>query len=176
MHVLALVQLSSDAPLIGLVGEIPGGVDGAAQRPVLLDRRGERVLLAFRRAQLADHERGGGVPAVHRRRDAQQIVPPVGDQLGVQPPGQQRPCQRMTRDELLGWAGAVEGDLAQVTDAGRELLADKIEQSKVGESGAVGVGGVLHDRQIGVVAEHAVEHVVALRAVATITLVSNVAC
>ena len=103
------------------------------------------------------------MPAVHRRRDAQQIVPPVGDQLGVQSPGQQRPCQRMTRDELLGWAGAVEGDLAQVTDAGRELLADKIEQSKVGEGGAVGVGGVLHDRQIGVVAEHPVEHVVALR-------------
>ena len=98
VHVLALVQLAADTPSIGLVGEIASGVDASAKRPVFLDRGGERVLPAFRRTQFADHQRRGGVPSMHRRGDAKQVVPTLGDQLGVQAPGQQR---------SRGWATAV---------------------------------------------------------------------
>jgi hypothetical protein len=45
VQVLALVQLPGDPPPVGLIGEVPGGVEGAAQRPVLLDRAGQGVLL-----------------------------------------------------------------------------------------------------------------------------------
>jgi len=45
VQVLALVELPGDAPPVRLVGQIPGGVDGTAQCPVLLDRAGQRVLL-----------------------------------------------------------------------------------------------------------------------------------
>lgn len=92
------------------------------------------------------------MPAVHRGGDAEQVVPAVGDQLGVQPPGQQRPGQRVAGGEQCGGPGAVESDLAQVADPGRELLADQVEQGEVRQGGAVGVGGVLDVGQVGVVA------------------------
>src|SRR5450755_3014775 len=45
VDVLALVELPSDPPPVGLVNEVAGGVHRAAQRAVLLDRGGEGVLL-----------------------------------------------------------------------------------------------------------------------------------
>jgi hypothetical protein len=45
VQVLALVQLPGDPPPVGLVGQVPGGVDGAPQRTVFLDCGGEGVLL-----------------------------------------------------------------------------------------------------------------------------------
>ena len=38
VQVLALVELPGDPPPVGLIGQVPGGLDGAAQRAVLLDR------------------------------------------------------------------------------------------------------------------------------------------
>ena len=55
VQVLALVQLAADPPPVRLVSQVPGGVDGSPERPVLLDRGGERVLLPAGRAHLADH-------------------------------------------------------------------------------------------------------------------------
>src|SRR5258708_24995157 len=45
VQVLALVQLAADSPPVGLVGPVPGRADDAAQRPVLLDRPLQGVLL-----------------------------------------------------------------------------------------------------------------------------------
>src|SRR5690349_8640781 len=53
VQVLALVELAGDPPPVGLVCEGAGGVDGAPQRAVFLDRGGEGVLLALGGAQLA---------------------------------------------------------------------------------------------------------------------------
>jgi hypothetical protein len=64
VDVLALVELPSDPPPVGLVNEVAGGVDGAAQRAVLLDRGGEGVLLPSRRAQLAEYQGAAGVRAL----------------------------------------------------------------------------------------------------------------
>jgi hypothetical protein len=63
VDVLALVELPPDPPPVGLVDEVPGGVDGSAKRAVLLDRGGEGVLLAAGGAQLSDDQGAGGVPA-----------------------------------------------------------------------------------------------------------------
>jgi len=76
VQVLALVQLPPDASPIRFVGQVVNGVEGAAQGAVLLHRRGQGALLAFRRAQLAHDHHGGGVPAVHRRGHPQEIIPP----------------------------------------------------------------------------------------------------
>jgi hypothetical protein len=176
VQVLALVELPGDAPPVGLVGQIPGGVDGTAQCPVLLDRAGQRVLLPPRGAQFADHQRRGGVPALHAGRDPQQVVPHRRDQLAVEAAGQQRPAARVPVGEVLPWPGPVQGDLAEIPDAWGELPVHQVEQRKVRQRRASGVGGVLEQRQVGLVAEQAVEHVVAFRPVATMTLVLYVEC
>jgi hypothetical protein len=70
VQVLTLVELPDDPAPIRLVREVAGGVQGAPQRPVLLDRGGQGVLLPLRRAELADDQGGGGMPALHARGDA----------------------------------------------------------------------------------------------------------
>ncbi len=75
LQVLALVQLPGDASPAHLVGQVPGRVDGAAQRPVLLERAAQRVLLPLGGAQLSHDERGDGVSALRAGGDPQQVVP-----------------------------------------------------------------------------------------------------
>jgi hypothetical protein len=50
----------------------------------------------------------------------------------------------------------VQGDLAQVADAGGQLKVYQVEQREVRQRRAVGVGGVLGDEQVGLVAQDAV--------------------
>jgi hypothetical protein len=61
--------------------------------------------------------------------------------------------------DLTARVEAGEGDPAQVADAWRQLQPDQVEQGEVDQGGAVGVGGVFCDGQVGLVAEDLVEHV-----------------
>lgn len=55
-----------------------------------------------------------------------------------------------------------QGDLAEAADPRGEGLAEQVEQPEVHQVRAVGIGGVLADRQVGLVAEQLVQRVVAL--------------
>jgi hypothetical protein len=77
----------------------------------------------------------------------------AGDQVLVQPAGEQVPGGRVAAGEVGSRPGAVEGDLAQVPDARGQLEAHQVEQREVRERRAVGVGGVLGDNQVGLVAQ-----------------------
>jgi hypothetical protein len=57
------------------------GTFGQASAP---DRGRQRVLLPPGGAQLADHQGGGGVPALDGGGDAEEIVPHAGDQVLVE--------------------------------------------------------------------------------------------
>lgn len=54
---VALVELPGDLAPIRRVGQVAGSVDRSPQRPVLLERRGQRVLATGRR-ELTDQQRG----------------------------------------------------------------------------------------------------------------------
>lgn len=76
----------------------------------------QRVLLALRGAQLPDHERCGGVTALHRRGDAQQVVPHVRDQVPIQSSGKQRTGAGVAVQKVGARSGPVQGDLPEVPD------------------------------------------------------------
>lgn len=69
----AFVELAGYLAPVVRIGQVAGGVYGAAQGPVLLERGGEGVLPAGR-GQLADQQRGGGVPELQRPGQPQQVV------------------------------------------------------------------------------------------------------
>jgi len=77
----------------------------------------------------------------------------LGHQVLVPPVGQQRPGVRVHR--VGGGRGVAphQGDLAEIADPRGEGFADQVEQPEVHQGRAVGVGGVLADRQVGLVAE-----------------------
>jgi hypothetical protein len=116
------------------------------------------------------------VPVLQRARQTEQVVPVVGDQVQVGLLGQQRPGSREAFLVVGLRAHPVQGDLAQVADAGRELLADQVEEAEVDQGHAVRISRVLADRQVGGVAQDLVQHVRASRCVATMTFVPKVEC
>src|SRR5439155_21611272 len=59
---------------IGRVGQVAGRIDGPAQRPVLLERRGEGVLLAVGAGQLADDQGGSGVDGKSTRLNSSHVA------------------------------------------------------------------------------------------------------
>jgi hypothetical protein len=71
---------------------------------------------------------------------AQQVVPTLGDQLGVQA-SRQRPGERVAGGELLGGPGAVEGDLAEVANPGESCLPTKSNSAKF--ASVLRIGGML---------------------------------
>ena len=71
------------------------------------------------------------MPALDGRGRAEQIVPHAGDQVLVQPAGEQVPGGRVAGGEVGSRPGAVEGDLAQVADPRRQLESDQVEQREV---------------------------------------------
>ena len=60
--------------------------------------------------------------------NAQQVVPNAGDQLLVEPAGEQVPGGRVPGRELGSRPGPVQGDLAQVADARGQLQVYQVEQ------------------------------------------------
>jgi hypothetical protein len=94
----------------------------------------------------SDDQAGGGVSSLNGRGDAQQLVPRARDQAA----GQRQPTPRVPVGELLPRSGT--GILPGRECVG-ELLAHEVEQREVREGGAVGVGGVLMQRQVGLVAQ-----------------------
>ena len=62
VQALALVELPSNLAPVGLVGQVAGRVDGAAQRAPLLERRCKGVLLTVGAGQLAHDQGTPGVP------------------------------------------------------------------------------------------------------------------
>ena len=93
VHALALVELAADLAAVVRPGQVPGGVDGAPERPVFLERGCEGVL-PVGAGQLGHDQRGGDVPVLQAGRQPQHLVPVLGDQLEVDAPGQQRTCDR----------------------------------------------------------------------------------
>jgi hypothetical protein len=102
------------------------------------------------RTQLADHQRGGGVPAVHRGGDPKQIIPAGSHQLVVEPAREQRSGVRVAALELRPRPWPTQGDLAQIPDPWGELSADQVEQREVRQRRTVGIGRVLQNRWVGV--------------------------
>src|ERR1019366_1721193 len=86
----------------------------------------------------------------------------AGNQVLVPPGGKQRAGMRVEFPGLGGSAVPHHGDLSQVPDPRRQDLSDQVEQGEVDQRDAVGVGGVLVNRQVGGVAEEVVQHVVGL--------------
>ena len=93
MQALALVELAADSASEFFVGDVAAEVDGADEPAVLVQRAGEGVL-AGAGVQLGDQQAGGGVPELHRADQAEQVVPVVGDQLGLDRLGEQPPGVR----------------------------------------------------------------------------------
>ncbi len=98
--------------------------------------------------QLGDEQAGGGVAELHRADEAEQVVPVVGDQLGLDGLGEQRPGVRVPGAPRGPGAEAVELQSADVADAWGELQAGQIEDPEGGQGLPGGVGGVLGDRQV----------------------------
>ena len=94
----------------------------------------------------------------HRPDQPQQIVPVIGNQLGLDGLGEQRTGVRVPGAPRRPGAEAVELQSADVTDAWRELQAGQIEDRERGQRLTGGVGGVLGDRQVSRVAENLIEH------------------
>ena len=82
-----------DAAAERLVGEPAQRVHGAQQLAVLEQRFGEGVL-AGAGLQAGDEQGGGDMAEQQRPTDPLQIVPVLGDQVGVGAVGEQRPGQR----------------------------------------------------------------------------------
>jgi hypothetical protein len=115
--------------------------------PILLDRAGQGALLPLGRAQLPDDHGGGGMPALHAGGDGQQVVPHAGDQVGVEPAGQQRPDPRVPVREVGSRARPVQGDLAEVADARDQV--DQVEQGEGRPGTAVTASGWLEVLLVG---------------------------
>jgi hypothetical protein len=107
--------------------------------------------------QLGDEEARGGVPELHRADESEQVVPVIGDQLGLDGLGEQRPCVRVTAPPCRTGAQPVELQPADVADPRRELQAGEVEDRERGQGLAGGVGGVLSDGQVGRIAEDLIE-------------------
>jgi hypothetical protein len=58
--------------------------------------------------QLGDQQAGRGVPEFHRPDEPEQIVPVIGDQLGLDGLGEQRSGVRVAGSPRWPWAEAVE--------------------------------------------------------------------
>jgi hypothetical protein len=82
VQALALVQLPPDSAAKFFVSNVSAEVDGADEPAVFLQGAGERVLSAAG-VQLGDLQAGRSVAEFHRPDEPEQIVPVVGDQLGL---------------------------------------------------------------------------------------------
>jgi hypothetical protein len=85
------------------------------------------VMVPVGAGQLGHDQRGGDVPVLQAGRQPQHLVPVLGDQLEVDAPGQQQTCYRELGAHLGAAPSAVEGDLAQVADAGGQLRPAQVE-------------------------------------------------
>ena len=158
MEALALVELSAHPAAQLQVGQVAPDVDRADQAAVLVQRPGE-ALLAAAGVQLGDEQAGRGVTELHRPGEAEQVVPMVDDEAGLDGLGEQRPGARPAGGVVAGRAEPVQLEPGQVADVRRELQAEEVEEAEGGQRLAVGVGGVLGDGQLGGVAQDLVEHV-----------------
>lgn len=101
----------------------------------LLGRRVEACSLAISRLAVV-------CPNFIEAIKSEQVVPVVGDQLGLDQLGQQGPGVRVSGTPGGGCAEAVELEAADVADPGGELQPGEVEDREGGQGLPGGVGGV----------------------------------
>lgn len=100
VQALALVELAAYPTAEFFVGEVAADVDGADQLAVLVQRLRERALSAAG-MQLGDEQARSDVPELHRRDQAQQVVPVVNTHQGARIG--RSAAQRQSFSDAYGW-------------------------------------------------------------------------
>ena len=134
--------MSGDAGAFLGDGEVPEQEVGAHDASVLAERGGERGLRAGV-LQACDEQAGRDPAALERGGQAEHVVVLLPDQRWSRAGAQDRIDLATGRS-----AEAVEAQVGGVFEARDEAPAEQVEQREDELGGAVGVGGVLGDRQV----------------------------
>ena len=95
VQALALVELAANSSPEFVVGDIAAYVERAAKPHVFLRCSGERILPAAG-VQFGDEQACGGMSEFHRPDQPEEVVPVIGDQLGLDRLAQEWPGLRVT--------------------------------------------------------------------------------